>query len=87
MATPTSTPGKFFAGLARLYRVFRSVILNLLFIFLVLVFIGSLIGQPPVVVQRGSALLVDPAGSLVDQLTYVDPLLLFTHYTLLKLII
>lgn len=74
MTTPTSTLGKFFHGLARLYCGLRSVVLNLLFIFLFLVFIGSLIGQPPVIVQRGSALLLNLEGVLVDQLTFVDPL-------------
>jgi len=74
MAKPTSTLGRFFSGLAMLYRGFRSVILNLLFIFLILLFLDSLIGEAPVMVQPGSALLLNPDGTLVDQLTFVDPL-------------
>jgi protease IV len=74
MTAPTSTLGKFFAGLSKVYRGFRSVILNLLFIFLLLILVGSFFGQPPVIVERGSALLLNPKGTLVDQLTYVDPL-------------
>lgn len=73
MSAPTSTLGKFLSGLARLYRGFRSVILNLLFLFLLLLFVASLIGQPPIIMQPGSALLLNPGGTLVDQLTYVDP--------------
>jgi protease IV len=74
MTTPASTLGKFFAGLTKVYRGFRSVILNLLFIVLLLILVGSFIGQPPVIVEKGSALLLNPKGALVDQLTYVDPL-------------
>jgi len=74
MTIPTSTLGKFFAGLTKVYRGFRSVILNLLFIALLLILVGSFIGQPPVIVERGSALLLNPKGALVDQLTYEDPL-------------
>ena len=73
MPRPTSTLGKFGHGLAVLYRGFRAVILNLLFLFIVLVLAGSMIGEPPVVVHRGSALVIDPVGALVDQLTYVNP--------------
>ncbi len=74
MTTPTSTLGKFFSGLARLYRGLRSVILNLIFISLLLIIVGSLFGEPPIMVQRGSALLINPEGAIVDQLTFVDPL-------------
>jgi len=74
MSTPTSTLGKFFHGLATLYRGFRSIILNLVFIIIILLGIGSMLGQPPVVVETGSALLINPEGTLVDQLTFVDPL-------------
>jgi protease-4 len=74
MSAPKSTLGKFLSGLARLYSGFRSVILNLLFLFLLMVFVASLIGQSPIYVQPGSALLLNPGGTLVDQLTYVDPL-------------
>ena len=74
MTTPTSTLCKFFAGITKVYRGFRSVILNLLFIFLILGLISSFLGQPPVIVERGSALLLNPEGILVDQQTYIDPL-------------
>ena len=74
MTTPASTLGRFFSSLAKIYRGFRSVILNLLFIFLLLVFVASLIGQPPIIVQRGSALLINPHGVIVDQLTFIEPL-------------
>jgi len=74
MTTPASTLGRFFSSLAKIYRGFRSVILNLLFIFLLLVFVASLIGQPPITVQRGSALLISPHGVIVDQLTFIEPL-------------
>src|SRR6056300_981208 len=74
MSTPSSTLGKFFHGLAKLYRGFRAIILNLVFIIIVLLGIGSMLGQPPVVVETGSALLLNSEGTLVDQLTFVDPL-------------
>jgi len=74
MPKPASTLGKFFYGLAKLYRGFRAVVLNLLFLLVVFIIVASLVGQPPVIVQRGSALLLNPNGILVDQLTYVDPL-------------
>ncbi|MDG2175462.1 MAG: signal peptide peptidase SppA [Gammaproteobacteria bacterium] len=74
MTTPASTLGKFFAGLTKVYRGFRSVILNLLFIVLLLILVGSFIGQPAVIVEKGSALLLNPKGALVDQLTYINPL-------------
>jgi len=74
MNKPTSTPGKFLHGLASIYRGFRAIVLNGLFLVALLIVVASLIGQPPVTVQNGSALLLDLNGVLVDQRTYVDPL-------------
>ena len=74
MTRATSTLGKFFSALSRIYRVFRAIILNGLFLLLVILFAASLIGEAPFVIQPGSALLVNPDGVLVEQYTYVDPM-------------
>lgn len=71
--------GRFFDGLLRIYRFIRSVLFNLLFLFLLLAFISALVGQPPTVIQPGSALLLNPTGVVVEQESYSDPLTLLAN--------
>lgn len=79
MATSQSALARFFGGMLGIYRFIRSVMFNLLFLLVLLIVFGALLGTPPVVVQPGSALLVDPAGIIVEQETYNDPLTLLTN--------
>lgn len=65
---------RFSSGVLRVYRFFRSVILNLVFIFLVLIVFASLSGSPELVVENDSALLLEPDGIIVEQLSYTNPL-------------
>ncbi|HTQ99952.1 MAG TPA: signal peptide peptidase SppA [Candidatus Acidoferrum sp.] len=67
MAATQSALGRFFGGLLHVYRIIRSIFFNLIFLLLVLIFITALIGQPPVVVRKGTTLLINPAGTLVEQ--------------------
>ncbi|HEY0960972.1 MAG TPA: signal peptide peptidase SppA [Pseudomonadales bacterium] len=65
---------RFSSGVLRVYRLFRSVILNLVFLFLLLVVFASLSGPPPLVIENDSALLLEPDGVIVEQLSYTNPL-------------
>ena len=78
MAASQSALARFFDGLLGIYRFFRSVLFNLLFLFALLIVFGALMGTPPVMVPPGSALLLDPAGIIVEQESYTDPLTLLT---------
>jgi len=62
------------AGLWKLFRLFRSLVLNLLFLLLVVALFGALSGPPLPDVAPGSALLLDPAGYIVEQNSYTAPL-------------
>jgi protease-4 len=64
---------RFSSGLLRIYRVFRSIVLNLLFIVLLLILLASLAGQPPLVIQNDSVLILEPEGIIVEQLAYTNP--------------
>lgn len=70
---------RFFNGLLSIYRFIRSVLFNLLFLFLLAVFLGAMIGEPPAIVQPGSALLLNPVGVIVEQESYADPLALLAN--------
>ncbi|MGV3591022.1 MAG: signal peptide peptidase SppA, partial [Gammaproteobacteria bacterium] len=65
---------RFSSGVLRVYRFFRSVILNLVFLLLLLIVFASLSGPPPLVVGNDSALLLEPDGVIVEQLSYTNPL-------------
>lgn len=64
---------RFFSALLKIFRFFRAVVLNLLFLFLVLIIVGGIIGQPALVVPQGAAIVVNPAGILVEQKSYISP--------------
>jgi len=53
-------------------RRFFSAIIVLFLVFFVI--IGLFAGEPPVIIQSGSALLLKPNGSIVTQLTHKDPI-------------
>ncbi|MES2603525.1 MAG: signal peptide peptidase SppA [Pseudomonadota bacterium] len=69
-----SALGRFFGGMLAIYRFIRSVLFNLLFLFVLLMLVVALIGQPPVVIQNNTALLLNPTGVIVEQRSYSDPL-------------
>lgn len=73
MAASSNPLLRFFSALLKIYRVFRSVILNLLFLFLVLLIIGSMARQPPLVIPQGAALVLNPSGVIVEQASYTNP--------------
>ncbi len=73
MAASPSALGRFFGGILSVYRFIRSAIFNILFLILLLGFVIALIGQPPLVVHPGSALLLNP-GAIVEQETLSNPL-------------
>jgi len=79
MATSQSALARFFSGILGIYRFIRAVLFNLVFLLVLLIVFGALIGTPSVVVQPGSALLLDPAGIIVEQETYTDPVTLLTN--------
>ncbi len=64
---------RFSSGLLRVYRFFRSVILNLIFLFLLLIVVASLSGPPPLVIENDSVLVLAPNGVIVEQLAYTNP--------------
>jgi protease-4 len=72
MAATPNPLTRFLAGLLLIYRVFRSVILNLLFLFLVLIIVASLGGQPPLQVPAGAALVLNPDGFIVEQQSFTN---------------
>lgn len=74
MAASPSALGRFFNGLLQVYRLIRAVFFNLIFLLVLAVFVSALIGQPPVVVPSGSTLLLNPAGTIVEQETLASPL-------------
>lgn len=64
---------RFSSGVLRVYRFFRSVILNLLFLFVLILVLASLAGPPPLVIEDDSTLVLEPEGVIVEQLSYIDP--------------
>jgi len=65
----SQSPGvirRFFRGLWNALDFTRRLVLNLIFIFLVIVFIGALSGSRPVLSPR-TALVLDPRGAVVEQ--------------------
>lgn len=64
---------RFSSGVLRVYRFFRSVILNLLFLFVLIIVLASLAGPPPLVIDNDSTMILEPAGVIVEQRSYIDP--------------
>ncbi|MBC6428453.1 MAG: signal peptide peptidase SppA [Cellvibrionales bacterium] len=78
MANVTRLIAAFFRRLARFLSMLRSLFLNLLTLFILVVLLGSigtLLSQRDAVpIPDSGALRVDLEGRLVDQKTYIDPL-------------
>jgi protease-4 len=79
MAGQPSALGRFFGGMLAIYRFIRSVLFNLLFLFVLISLLVALMGEPPVIVQNGSALLINPVGVIVEQPRYSDPLTVISN--------
>jgi protease-4 len=73
MSGSTNPIVRFFSALLSIFRFFRSVVLNLLFLLFVLLVISALVGQPELIVPQGAALVVNPVGILVEQKSYINP--------------
>ncbi len=66
---------RLFSAIARIYRGFRSLILNLLFIFVVGVIITSIFsGDDKVEVPPTAALVLNLTGDLVEEKRWTDPI-------------
>ncbi len=52
----------------------RRVVINLLFVAIVAIVVLAIVNKPLLEVPQGGALVLTPAGVLVDQLSFVDPL-------------
>lgn len=63
---------KIFRGILTLYRWIRSLFFNLLFIVLLLAIASSFFSSEPFEITPGSALVIAPAGFLVEQRSQVD---------------
>jgi protease-4 len=74
MAGSSSALARFVRGLLNLLGMVRSVIFNLLTLVLLLGLAAALMGPPDVVIEDDSALLLDPAGTIVEQRSLGDPL-------------
>ncbi|MCC5825316.1 signal peptide peptidase SppA [Alkalimonas sp.] len=74
----TANPGlvrRFFGGIWRGYKVFRSIILNTLFILIVLMLLIIIFsGKDKVQVPATSALVLNLNGDLVEEKRFVDPI-------------
>jgi protease-4 len=65
--------GRFFAGLWRTIEVLRRVVLNVVFL-IVLAALLAFVLYPAPTVPDGAALVLRPAGALVERVTFDDPL-------------
>ena len=74
MARSTNPIVRFFLALLSIFRYFRSVVLNLLFLLIVLIVAGVFIGQPALIIPQDAALLLNPEGILVEQKSYISPI-------------
>ncbi len=66
--------GVLFHWLWKLLGIGRLLITNLFFLLLLLVLVVSIFYRPKVHVPAGSALLLNPAGNIVEKKTIIDPL-------------
>ena len=66
---------RFFVGLWKIFSVAKRITLNLIFIVVVVAFIGLLSsGKNEIIVPNQSALVLNIQGDLVEQKRYVDPM-------------
>jgi protease-4 len=73
MARSTNPIVRFFSALLSIFRFFRSAVLNLLFLLIVLIVAGAFIGQPALLIPQDAALVLNPEGILVEQKSYISP--------------
>jgi len=64
---------RFFAGLWSMLDAIRRVLLNLLVLFVLVLIVIGLFSEKGPTVPDGGALIINPTGELVDQMSYVDP--------------
>jgi len=65
---------RIFSGLWSFLDSLRRTLLNLLLLFLIVLVVVGLFTEEGPAVPDGGALIINPAGELVDQISYVDPL-------------
>lgn len=73
MSTKPSIIRRIFVGLWRTINGLRKIILNILVFGLLAAFIVALSSEDTVTVKPDTALVLDLAGSIVDQKRYIDP--------------
>ena len=64
---------RIFTGLGRFFNGLRLLTVNLVFLFVVVFIISLASNEIPQIPKKG-ALIVNPQGTIVDQLSYIDPL-------------
>lgn len=64
---------RFFRRCWNLLNGFRRLVLNLLFLFILAVVVAGLFSDQLPEVPNGAALVINPSGTLVDQVSYIDP--------------
>lgn len=64
---------RFFRRCWNLLNGLRRVVLNLLFLLILIVVVAGLFSEQLPEVPDGAALVINPAGTLVDQASYIDP--------------
>lgn len=64
---------RFTSGLLWIYRGFRSIILNLLFLLFLVILFSALAGEAPLVIEQDSVLVLAPDGVIVEQQSYTNP--------------
>ncbi len=64
---------RFFTFAWKLFTIFRSIVVNFLFLLILLFLISALADTPRVQVPEGAALVIAPAGVIVEQASYIDP--------------
>ncbi|MDX1676635.1 signal peptide peptidase SppA [Arsukibacterium sp.] len=76
MSEPRKGPiRRFFGAIWRVYKGFRSTVLNLLFIFIVaMVLVAVFSGEDDVLIADTAALVVNLNGDLVEEKRWIDPL-------------
>ncbi len=65
---------KFLKGLWHALSFTRTLVLNLLFLFIVIVIISSIVSAPSIKIPDSTAIHIAPSGFLVDQKSYTSPL-------------
>src|SRR5690606_9072988 len=72
---------KVFATIRDIARAFwhgltalRRAVMNLIFLFIVIIVLAAIFSAEGIQVPDGSALILSPAGVVVDQVSYIDPI-------------